>query len=114
MAPNLPIQGRQQIVDVGGGFDSLSYCAFELLVGLLLEPLGPLASFRRQESFQIDADGSCYFALVLALAGESDGLARGDLHAETHHGLIDRADLLNIEGSITQTFTVQQKELAQD
>jgi len=45
----------------------------------------------------------------------ADGQCRplGHLKGEPHHGLVDRADLLYVQGPVGEAFPIQQKELGQ-
>src|SRR5262252_2048644 len=83
------------------GFDSFADGRGELAaVGLLLEILDALLALLRQQLFEIDE----YRRAVVLAGADRERAALRRLDLETHHDLIDRADLLHIERAIGKPF----------
>lgn len=72
-------------------------------VGVLLQGLGAVSSLAGGEGGEVEEDRR---AVVLAGADRQRG-PRQRQHGETHHRLVDAADLLDIEGAIGQALAVQ-------
>ena len=81
----------------------------QLPIGALLQPLGASGGRLVEQTVQIDRGRG---ALLL---GRPDGHGEtfGRLQAEAHHRLVDRADVLDVQGPVRDALAVQHDELLQ-
>ena len=80
-----------------------------LAVGAVLQPLGPLRRVLPQQRLQIHRGRRT----VLLGGFDGDGASRRRLQPEAHHGLIDGADVLHVQGAVGDALPVQNDELFQ-
>ena len=87
-----------------------SACPVSVLIGIFLEPLRPVCSFRGQQRFEIDGRRCA----VRFLGLEGNGASLGDFQVETHHRFVNAADLLDVERPVAEAFTVEDQEIIED
>lgn len=110
---DLPFERGEQVVNAGGGFEGFLGVAGEFLVGAFGEPFGAVFAGDGKEG--VDGDGvGGGDAAFLGLAFDSDGWAGGDFEAEAHHGLVNAADFLHVQGAVAEALAVEDEEVVQD
>jgi len=89
-----------------GGLQLLELACGELAVGLLLDPRGYLGGLDGEEFVEFEERRR-----ALHLSGlDRYGRASGDLELEPHHGLVNGADLLDVECPIGKALALQDEE----
>ena len=104
------VQRGEEVVGGGSGFKGLGCGLGELGVGLVGEGFLTVGGLAGEECVEVEVD-RCAVGL---LRFEGDAAAGGLLHLEAHDRLIDRADLLDIEGPVGEAFAVEVEEKIQD
>ena len=78
----------------------------ELAVGQVLDPSGALGGRHREQGVEVD-----HGRRPRRLAGADRHRASGRLlQAEPHHRLVDRADLLDVEGTVGESLAVEHEQ----
>ena len=113
VAGDLPFERGEQVVNAGGGFEGFLGVAGEFLVGAFGEPLGAVFGRRGKEFVEVDGGGGGD-AAFLGLAFDGNGWPGGDFEAKAHHGLIDAADFLHVQGAVAEALAVEDEEVVQD
>ena len=103
------LQGRVQVGDGLGLCHRLAHRLGERPVGPVAQPLGALAP--RLAEQRIEVDGGRRALLLLRL--DRHRAAGRLLDAEPHHRLVDRADLLHVEGAVGDALAVQHQQLVE-
>ena len=103
------IESGVQLLHGAGATDRPLDLRGQLAVGAVLHPLGAFARLFSQEGFEVDSGGRA----VLLLRFDGNAPARCCFEAETHHGLVDRADVLYIESPVGDALGVEDDELLQ-
>ena len=103
------LQGGVQVGDGRGFSHRLADRIGERAVGPLPQPLGPASA--RLGGQCLEVDGGRRAVLLLRLDGHR--AAAGGLEPEAHHGLVDRADLLDVEGAVGDALAVEHQQLVE-
>ena len=81
----------------------------ERAVGPLPQPLGPASARLGGQRFEVDGGRRT----VLLLRLDRHRASAGGFEPETHHRLVDRADLLYIEGAVRDALAVEHQQLVE-
>ena len=81
----------------------------QLPVGPLLQPANPFAGGLGEQFLQVH----CHGGTVLLRRPDRRRKALCACEFETHHGLVDGADLLDVQGAVGEAFAVQHEQLLQ-
>ena len=101
------LQGRDGVLGRGRLLQRSGGLARHGLVGLLLEPLRPVGGLGGEEFLQVDRGRR-----AVRLRGlDRDRAALGHFEVEAHHRLVDRADLLDVEGAVAEPLAVEDEQV---
>ena len=104
---DLTLQGRDGVLGRGRLLRRSGGLARHGLVGLLLEPLGPVGGLGGEEFLQVDRR-----RCAVRLRGlDGDRAALGHFEVEAHHRLVNRADLLDVEGAVAEPLAVEDEQV---
>src|SRR5690606_27665737 len=103
---DLTLERVGKLVDAARSLDSLCLPVGELRHLEVGERLRALVRRRLEERVEIYYDRSA----VLGLGAQSQRATAGQLDLEAHHDLVDRADLLDVQGSIRQPLAVKNEQ----
>ena len=101
---DLAIQSCGQALHGGGPLEGFQNLPGELLVCGLLQPLFPFTCSHPKQGLQVDGNRGT----MGLLGSDGEGGTFCQLQGEAHHGLIDGADLLHIQGSVGEALAVEE------
>jgi len=110
IARHLLPEGCHHIVRGGGLLQALRRGGDARLV---LQPLGPVRRLLGQQRLDVDHRVRRNSALLLGVPLHAQRQALGPLDREAHHGFVDRANLLDVQGPVGQALSLQHQQRVQ-
>jgi len=104
------VEGGEEVVDGGGGLEGLGGGIGECGVGVFLEEFLAVGGLGGEEGFEADVEGRAVGFLGL----EGDHALGGAFHGKAHDGLVNGADLLDIEGAVGEALAIEVKQEVED
>ncbi|MCC7494461.1 MAG: hypothetical protein IT204_19040 [Fimbriimonadaceae bacterium] len=108
------VERREQLVQRAGVLQAAVRLACPVVAGGVGEPLAAVPGWGGEQRLEVDHHRRGDLGFVLALADDGDGRAGHPFEREAHDGLVDRADLLDVEGAVGEPFAVEDQQVAED